>query len=79
MNILKTLFPISFRFADSVANLIIGILIYLVGGAIAGTVIGFFPAIPLISDILSLVSYLLGIYCFAGIVIEVLVFVKVLK
>lgn len=79
MNILKTLFPISFRFADSVANLIIGILIYLVGGAIAGAVIGFLSVIPVIGLIFSLVGSLLGIYSLAGIVIEVLVFVKVLK
>ena len=38
MDMLKKFFPISFKYADTVANLIIGILIYLVGGAIAGTI-----------------------------------------
>ena len=79
MKILKSLFPISFRFSDSVANLIIGILIYLVGGAIAGSVIGFLSGTPLVGWIFSAVGSVLGIYCTAGIVIEVLVFVKVLK
>lgn len=79
MNLLKTIFPISFRFADSVVNLIIGILIYLVVGAIAGAVIGFLAALPLIGWIFGLVGSLIGIYGLAGIVIEVLVFVKILK
>jgi len=79
MDLLKKLFPVSFKYADTVANLIIGILIYVVGGAVAGAVIGFLSAIPVIGFVFSLVGSLLGIYCFAGIVIEVLLFAKVLK
>lgn len=79
MDMLKKVFPISFKYADTVANLIIGILIYLVGGAVAGAVIGWLSAIPLIGLVFSLVGSVLGIYCLAGIVIEVLLFVKVLK
>ena len=79
MDILKKLFPISFRFADSVANLVIGILIYVVAGAIAGAVIGFLSSLPIIGIVFSLIGSLLGIYSVAGIVIEVLQFLKVLK
>ena len=79
MDMLKKFFPISFKYADTVANLIIGILIYLVGGAIAGTIIGWLSAIPLVGLVFGLVGSLLGIYSFAGIVIEVLLFAKVLK
>ena len=79
MDMLKKFFPISFKYADTVANLVIGILIYLVGGAIAGAIIGWLSAIPLIGFVFSLVGSLLGIYSLAGIVIEVLLFVKVLK
>lgn len=79
MDLLKKLFPVSFKFADSVANLIIGILIYLVGGAIAGAVIGFLSGIAVIGFVFALVGSLLGIYCLAGIVIEVLVFLDILK
>ena len=35
MDMLKKCFPLSFKYTDSVANLIIGILIYLVAGAVA--------------------------------------------
>ena len=79
MDILKKLFPISFNYASDLAQLIIGILIYIVGGAIAGTVIGFLTGIPLVGWLFGLVGSLLGTYCFAGIVIQVLVFLKVLK
>ena len=79
MDLLKKLFPISFKFVDSVANLIIGILIYIIGEAVAGVVIGLLASIPLIGILFGLVGSLVGIYCFAGIVIELLVFFKVLK
>lgn len=79
MDLLKKLFPISFIYADTVANLIIGILIYVVGGAVAGAIIGWLSLIPIVGLIFSLVSTVLGIYCLAGIVIEVLLFAKVLK
>lgn len=79
MDLLKKLFPISFKYADTVANLIIGILIYVVGGAVAGAIIGWLSLIPIVGLIFSLVGSLLGIYCLAGIVIEVLLFAKVLK
>ena len=79
MDMLKKFFPISFKYADTVANLVIGILIYLVGGAIAGTIIGWLSAIPLIGLVFGLVGSVLGIYSLAGIVIEVLLFAKILK
>ncbi len=79
MDLLKKLFPISFKYAGSVAELIIGILIYVVGGAIAGAVIGFLAGLPVIGFVFGLIGSVLGIYSLAGIIIEVLVFCKVLK
>lgn len=79
MDLLKKVFPISFKYADTVANLIIGILIYVVGNAVAGAVIGLLAVIPLIGWLFSLAGTLLGIYGTAGIVIEILIFAKVLK
>ena len=76
---LKKFFPISFKYSDTVSNLIIGILIYIVGDIIAGAVIGLLAAIPLIGWLFGLVGSLVGLYCLAGIVIQVLVFTKVLK
>lgn len=86
MDILKKLFPLSFRFAAAIGNLIVGILIYLVVAAIGGailSVIGILAVIPilgwLLGIVLGLVGSLMDIYCLAGIVIAVLVFIKVLK
>ena len=76
---LKKFFPLSFKYSDTVSNLIIGILIYIVGDIIAGAVIGLLAAIPLIGWLFGLVGSLVGLYCLAGIVIQVLVFTKVLK
>ena len=87
MDTLKKFFPISFSKADTPANLVIGILIYLVIGLVACVVIGLAGLltgwIPVVGAILGWVLGLLGglveLYVVAGIVIEVLVFAKVLK
>ena len=79
MDTLKKFFPLSFKFAKDVANLIIGIIIYLVIGAIAPAILGILGFLPVIGWILGIVSSLVGIYCLAGIVIQILVFAKVLK
>lgn len=78
MDILRKLFPISFRYAGSVADLIVGILIYLIGGAIAGALIVFLSGLPVIGIICGLLGSLVDIYALAGIIIEILAFVKVL-
>ena len=79
MDTLKKFFPLSFKFAKDVANLIIGIIIYLVIGAVAPAILGILGFLPIIGWILGIVSSLVGIYCLAGIVIQILVFAKVLK
>ena len=76
---LKKFFPISYKYSDTVSNLIIGILIYIVGDIIAGAVIGLLAAIPLIGWLFGIIGSLVGIYCLAGIVIQILIFTKVLK
>lgn len=87
METLKKFFPLSFRRTDSVGNLIVGILIYLVLGVAVGAVItlstllvGWIPVVgALIGWALGVVSSLAGIYVLAGIVIQILVFAKVIK
>ncbi len=79
MDALKKIFPLSFQFAKDVANLIIGIIIYVVIGAIAPVILGILGSVPVVGWILGIVSSLVGIYCLAGIIIEILVFAKVLK
>ncbi len=87
METLKKLFPMSWKYTKDVANLIRGILTYVVIGLIAGAVIaisglitGWIPLIGgLVGIILSLVGALVDVYVVAGIVIQVLVFTKVIK
>ncbi len=87
MDILKKFFPLSFKNNDTLANLIIGIIVYLLGAVVAGVILGLVGIISgLIPVIGLLVGILLGaigavveIYVFAGIVIKLLVYFKVLK
>ena len=76
---LKKFFPLSYKYSDTVSNLIIGILIYIVGDIVAGAVIGLLAAIPLIGWLFGIIGSLVGLYCLAGIVIQILIVTKVLK
>lgn len=87
METLKKFFPLSFKRTDTVGNLIVGILIYLIVGVVAGALISlstlltvWIPVVGLILGwALGVVSSLVGIYVLAGIVIQILVFAKVVK
>ena len=87
MDTLKKFFPLSFKYTDDVAKLIVGIIIYIVISIVAGALVGLAALlliwIPVVGALilwaLGLVSSLVGIYCLAGIVIQILVFAKVLK
>jgi hypothetical protein len=76
---LKKVFPLSYGFADNLTNLIIGIVIYLVVGSIVGLVLGLIgQLLSFIAFLFGFVGWAFGIYCTAGIVIQLLVFFKVL-
>ena len=79
MDILKKVFPLSFRFTGSVANLIIGVLIYLAVSAVLGVVLGFVGQLPLMKLVADLTGSLVGVYSTGGIVIMFLYHFKVLK
>lgn len=87
MDALKKWFPLSFQKSGSIGDLIVGIIIYLVVGVIAGLAIGFAGVltgwIPLLGDVIAwvlrVVAALVDIYVVAGIVIQVLAFLKILK
>lgn len=81
MDILKKIFPLSWKFTGSVANLIIGVLVHLVVGIVAGVAIGLVGIIPLplLGTILGLVGALVDLYVVGGIVIMFLAHFKVLK
>ena len=87
METLKKIFPLSFRWMDTVANLVIGIVVYLVVGVLAGALIalatvlvGWLPVLGgLVGWALGVVGSLVGVYCFAGLVIHVLAYFKIIK
>lgn len=86
MDLLKKFFPLSWKYKSEVKDLIIGIIIYLVAGIIGGVILaiaGLFTGIPVLGAILGIllraIGALIDVYVVAGIVIEVLLFTKVLK
>ena len=87
MDALKKFFPLSFKYAKDVANLIIGIVVYLIVGVVVGALItlstfltGWIPVVGgIIAWALGIVSSLIGIYVLAGIIILILAFAKVIK
>ena len=79
MEILKKIFPYSFKEKKDIAALIINILIQLVINIVVGAVIWVLALIPVVGIIAGLVGSLVGLYFFAGIVISILDYCKVLK
>ena len=87
METLKKIFPLSWKYTKDVANLIIGIILYVVVGIVAGALIalstlliGWIPVIGwLVAWALGVVGSLIGVYVLAGIVIQILVFAKVTR
>lgn len=78
MDLLKKLFPLSFKVSE-VKDLVISIIVYAVIDVVCGVLIGLLAKIPLIGILFSLVGTLIGVYATAGIVLAILVFVKVIK
>lgn len=80
MDILKKIFPLSYRFSGNIISLIIGIVIYLVViGFLASLVFGILSGITILQGIIGAISSVLGLYCVAGVVIQLLVFFNILK
>ncbi len=86
MDILKKVFPFSWKYTKDVPNLIIGIVIQLLVGILAGVAIwlaGFLTGIPLLGAVIALVLRIIGgaidAYVLVGIVLQILVFAKVIK
>ena len=87
MDALKKIFPRSFKFTKDVPNLIIGIIVQILAIAVLGVLIwlataitGWIPVVgAIIGWVLGIVSSLLGLYCLVGIIIQILVFAKVIK
>ena len=86
MELLKKIFPFSFKKSDDVANLVISIILHLVAAILAGAVIGLATLIvgwiPIVGAIigwaLGVIGSLIELYVIAGIVIKILVYAKVI-
>lgn len=86
MDVLKKIFPLSWKFTASVGNLVVGIILYLVLGFLFGAVAGLATIlvgwIPLVGSLLiwalGIVGSLVGIYALVGLIILILVYCKVI-
>jgi len=87
METLKKFFPLSWKYAKEVADLVIGVIIYVVAAVIASAVIWLATLVTawipvaggLVGIVLGLLGTLVDIYATAGIVILFLVKFNVIK
>lgn len=79
MDILKKLWPLSFRIKSkgAVKPFVITLVLYVVVEFVAGVIFGLLALIPYVGFIFSIISYLCGLYCTAGIVFTILRFIGV--
>ena len=78
MDLVKKIFPISTRATD-VLGLIISIIIYAILPTVLGLVNSCIGGIPVIGWLMGVILSVVGIYCFIGIVLAILIFCKVVK
>lgn len=87
MNYLKNCYPLSWKYSASVSDVIVGILIYIIIGACAavimilsGVLLGWIPFLgKLLGVLLSIAGAIVDIYVISGIVIQLLVFFKIIQ
>ena len=79
MDLLKKIFPLSWKFADSGKNLAIGIIIHIIAAIVGALIIGILAAIPVVGIIAGIAGALIDLYALVGIILEILVFAKVIK
>ncbi len=79
MKTIKQIFPLSFKYDKSIKDLIIGLIIYIVVGAIFGVVIGIVASIPVVNLVCGILGTLVEIYVLAGVVLQVLSYLKIVK
>ena len=87
MESLKKYFPLSYKSTDSAKSLLIGILVYVVIGLLAGAAIalgglltGWIPVVgTVVGWVLRIAGILVDVYVIAGIVLQLLVYFKVIQ
>ncbi len=78
MDILKKLFPLSFR-SKSLKELLISILIYIAINLVGGLVLGLLSVVPLVGFVFAFLNGLLSLYTLVGVVLASLHFWGMLK
>ena len=78
MDVIKQLFPLSFKGNDSNAC-VISVIVYLVAAIIVGVVVAILDFIHVVNILLGAIGTIFGLYCLAGIVFSILNFTKVIK
>lgn len=78
MDILKMIFPFSFKAKDS-NGLVIAILVYVVIAVIGAILLGLLSKIPFVGIVFGVLGGVVDLYAVAGIVFAVLDYFKVLK
>ena len=85
MDMIKPFFPFAFNVKEKdVTSLVVSIIIHLVAGLVVGIVLGIIAGIlggllPILGWVIGIVGGVFDLYCFAGIVLAVLVFLGMLK
>lgn len=82
METLKKLFPYSFakkKKKESLGDLIVKIIVYLLAGVLGGILIGILGNLPLIGFVLKILGGLIDFYVLVGIILAVLDYMNVLK
>ncbi len=78
MDLVKKYFPVSMR-ANDVTGLVISIVLYLIAMVVLAVIGKLIGILPVINVLYGIISWVAGIYCFVGIVLAVLVYLKLLK
>lgn len=78
MDVLKKIFPFSFKFEDT-KQFVWTIIIYVVACAVLGIALGFMGRIPFIGWAFRIANYLTYPYCCGGVVMAILHKVGVIK
>lgn len=88
MDILRKIFPLSFKYVDTPTNFALGIVLYIVIGIavgvglkLIGMIFSFLPSLlELMADILlGTIGSFAEMYIVGGIIISTLLFIKVIK
>ena len=84
MDLLKKIFPLSWKYAEDQNSFIVGIIAHLIAGIVFGliaglakTILGWIPLLgKLLATIIGLVGGVVGAYALVGLVLLILVYFK---